>query len=121
MADDRHGAYEEHLAKIGIVGLGDSAEPLLAAGLVLARDQPQPGRQTPPGLEHMRSGMVATSALATSGPTPGISLPTAGLARPAVGADRPAGIEQVRKNEPVLFDSTARQRRAEIGKREFSQ
>ena len=41
-AHDRHGADDQHLAQVLMPGLGDAAEPLLAAAGVLPRHQADP-------------------------------------------------------------------------------
>ena len=40
VADDRHGADEQHPSQVGVTCLGNAAEPLLAARRVLSWDQP---------------------------------------------------------------------------------
>ena len=49
----------------------DPAEPLPAAGRVLARHEAEPGRELAPGAEAAGSATVAAMAVAISGPMPG--------------------------------------------------
>src|SRR6516165_4746402 len=53
VADDGHCPDDQQPPQISIALLGDAAEPVLAAGGVLLRHQPDPGRKTAPGGESL--------------------------------------------------------------------
>src|SRR5829696_3718241 len=48
VTDNGHGAYDQQPPQISIALLGDAAEPVFAAGSMLLRHQPDPGRKTAP-------------------------------------------------------------------------
>lgn len=74
MADDRHGADHEQLSQVAIAGLGDAAELLLAPLEFCFGTSPIQAERQRPDLNACASATVATNALVSSGPTPGISI-----------------------------------------------
>lgn len=56
-----------------VAALAAAAQPLLAAGRLLARRQAQPGRKVAPALEGPPSPLAATIAVAVCAPLPGTS------------------------------------------------
>lgn len=74
IADDCHSADHEHLVQIAISGFGDAAELLLAPLEFCFGTSPIQAERQRPDLNACASATVATNALVSSGPTPGISI-----------------------------------------------
>ena len=72
LLDHRGCSRHQHAAQPLVSGAGDLAEPGLAGGGMVFRGQPEPGRKMPAGGERARIGTFITSAVAPTGPTPGI-------------------------------------------------
>jgi hypothetical protein len=62
----------EQLAQVFVAHLADTTEPLFATARLLKWRQSQPGSELPPRKELMRVGYDAASAVAPTGPMPGI-------------------------------------------------
>ena len=73
ITDDGERASREQAAQIAITLFADTAEPIFAAARVLLRHQPDPGREFRPDRKAFGSATLATRAVASAGPTPGIS------------------------------------------------
>ena len=73
VADHGERAGREQAAQIAIALLADAAKLVFAPARVLLRYQPNPGREVTPRSECLGSAMLATRAVASAGPTPGIS------------------------------------------------
>src|SRR5215831_5648801 len=71
ISDDSHGAGDKQPAQVSIAPLRDPAEPLFAPARVLSGHQADPRSETTARL--FQSPTSATNAVATIGPTPGIS------------------------------------------------
>jgi hypothetical protein len=73
IADHGERAGGEQAAQITIALFADVAELVLAPARVLLRDESNPGREIPPDRNALGSPMLATNAVASAGPTPGMA------------------------------------------------
>src|ERR1700730_11037572 len=73
IADDRQCAGREQAARIAIALFADTAELVLAPARVLLRHEPDPTEKSRPDRKAFGSATLATRAVASAGPTPGIS------------------------------------------------
>ena len=72
--DERPCAMHQLPAQIAVAPLADSEQALLAAGRMLSRCEAKPGGEARPLSNRRRSPAVASTPVATMGPTPGIPL-----------------------------------------------
>src|SRR5271155_509666 len=73
VADHGERAGREQAAQIAIALFADAAKLVFASARVLLGHEADPGREVPPRSEALGSAMLATKAVANTGPTPGIS------------------------------------------------
>jgi hypothetical protein len=74
IADDGECARHEQAAQIAVPLFADTAKPGPPPARVLFGYQPDPGREVAARSEGLGSATLATSAVASSGPTPGMQL-----------------------------------------------
>src|SRR6516225_2687398 len=73
IADHGERTRREQAAQITIALFADAAKPVFAPTRVLFRHQPDPGQKSRPERKALGSAMLATRAVASAGPTPGIA------------------------------------------------
>ena len=95
--------------------LGDATQPLLTATGVLSWDKPDPRSEMPPDLNVAGSGTAATIALASSGPTPGISISRRPISFVVRRVDLAIGLQRCALTSCSWVTSNRRQARAKGG------
>jgi hypothetical protein len=72
IADDSECSGHEQATQIAVTLFTDAAEPLLAPTGVLFGNEPNPGRKVRPDRKVLGSATLATRAVASIGPIPGM-------------------------------------------------